>query len=131
LIIDVSFQLPDRPAGQRMCFLLSSARSGPTTTDHALKEKHPTDQRSSERSTRVASIRRVQILRKFGAPPKIRRVLLGVTYRRQRHASVTPLIYWTFPLKRSVLPALARFLRGDARGSLFVSLQTMTKDVNL
>jgi hypothetical protein len=34
-------------------------------------------------------------------------------------------------MKRSALPALARFLRGDVRGSLFVSLQTMTKDVNL
>ena len=34
-------------------------------------------------------------------------------------------------MKRPAPPALARFLRGGVRGSLFVSLQTMTKDVNL
>jgi hypothetical protein len=33
-------------------------------------------------------------------------------------------------MKRPALPALARFLRGDVGGSLFVSLQTVTKDVN-
>src|SRR6266700_2618544 len=78
LIIDASFQLLDRLAGQRMCVLpvfvfLPSARSGPTTTDHALIEKHPKDQQSSENTTRAVRLWRVHILRKFGAPPKIRR----------------------------------------------------------
>jgi hypothetical protein len=32
---------------------LPSARSGPTTTDHALIEKHPKDQQSNENTTRA------------------------------------------------------------------------------
>src|ERR1700686_3399071 len=115
LIIDVSFQLPNLLSGQRMCFLLGfhSARSGPTTTHRCGTEKHPMDQRSNESSARVARGRCVQILRKFGAPPKIRSFLLWLSRRRQRRAFVTPLIYWTFPMERAAASALARFLRGD------------------
>ena len=76
-------------------------------------------------------LRRVQVLRKFGAPPKIRSFLLRVTCRVHRRAFVTPLIYWTFPVERAAASVLARFLRGNVRRSLFVSLRTMTKDVNL
>src|SRR5260370_18929690 len=101
LIIDVSFQLPDMLAGQRTNVLLPSARSGPTTTHHTLKEKHPTDQRNNENSTRAARIRLAPILRKFGEPPRIRSFLLYMTCRCQGRAFVTPLIYWTFPQERS------------------------------
>lgn len=54
-----------------------------------------------------------------------------MTCRVHRRAFVTPLIYWTFPVERAAASVLARFLRGNVRRSLFVSLRTMTKDVNL
>ncbi len=75
----------------------------------------------------VTRIRCAQILRKFGAPPKIRRFSFVKRAAAGHREFVTPLIYWTFPASRARPHTLARFLRGDARGSLFVPLQTMTE----
>jgi hypothetical protein len=84
----------------------------------------PMDQRSEENSARAARVRRLQILREFGEPPKVRSFLLYATCRRQQRAFVTPLIYETFPRECAAASVLTRFLRGDVRRSLFVLLQT-------
>jgi hypothetical protein len=48
------------------------------------------DQRSNENSARTARVRRLQILREFGEPPKIRSFLLYATCRRQQRAFCYP-----------------------------------------
>jgi hypothetical protein len=48
------------------------------------------DQRSNENSARAARVRRLQIPREFGEPPKIRSFLLYATCRRQQRAFCHP-----------------------------------------
>jgi hypothetical protein len=97
--------------------LLHSARSGPTTAYRAPREKHPMDQWSNESSAPGVRFGRAQILRKFGEPPKIRRLLfLG------RVPTPAPLVCHLTDLSdvsKRLCGAchLARFLRGGRRGS--------------
>jgi hypothetical protein len=80
-----------------------------------LNEKRPIDQRSNEIPTHMAANPVRQILRKFGAPPKIRRLLSAGRATAGVKLFVTSLIPWTFPIKHAATPALARFLRDESK----------------
>jgi hypothetical protein len=92
---------------------MRSARNGPVKDDVYRKRKLRWISAIDRVTCELHGSRHAQNLRKFGEPPKIRRLLPArMRYCRCR-ALVILLILWTFPTRRTARHALACFLRGN------------------
>jgi hypothetical protein len=89
-----------------------------------VEEKHPIDQRSNEIPTHMAANPVRQILRKFGEPPKIRRLLSAGRAADDAKLFVTSLILWRFSINTRQRPRWLASCEVSQRRSPFIALQT-------